>query len=125
LFLFFKLFQSKIINMKDEIMSFNKILEIIVNSAKRKKTVEIYYPRTQESPEGWREIEAYAITTDIGNEGEELVYGKDIISPGHILKAYTIGGNKNYCNSFILGKIQEARITRRDFIFKKNWKVKF
>ncbi len=110
---------------RSEIMDYRVVLEIIAHAAMKKETVEIYYPGTENSPEGWREIEPYAITTDIGEDVEDLVYGKDLISSGHILRAYTIGSGEDRCHSFIIGKIQKARITRRKFIPNKNWKVKF
>lgn len=108
-----------------EIMGYLEILEIISNSAIQKKTVEIYYAKTTNSPEGWREIEPYSISNDIGDDKEILIYGKDRLSPGHILNAYTLGGKQNYCNSFIIGKIKKARKTNRSFIPRNNWKINF
>ncbi len=106
-------------------MDYRVLLEIIAHLAMRKETVEIYYPATENSSKGWREIGPYAITIDVGDDVKDLVYGKDLISPRHILRAYTIGSSKNRCYSFIIGKIQKARITRRKFIPNKNWKIKF
>ncbi len=108
-----------------EIMNFFEILEIISNAAIQNKTVEIYYPETINSPEGWREIEPYNISNDTGDDKEILIYGKDRLSPGHILNAYTLGNKENYCNSFIIGKIKKARKTNRKFIPRNNWKINF
>ena len=108
-----------------EVMNYLKILKIIAEAARERNTVEIYYPKTQNSPEGWREIEPYSITNDIGDDKEILIYGRDRLSPGHILNAYTIGSKNNYCNSFIIGKIERVRKTNRKFLPKNNWKVNF
>jgi hypothetical protein len=112
-------------NLNKEVMNYLEILEIISTSALEKKTVEIYYPETNNSPEGWREIEPYNISNDIGDEKEILIYNKDRLSPGHILNAYTIGNKENYCNSFIIGKIKKARKTSRSFVPRNNWKINF
>ncbi len=104
---------------KSDIMDYEKILQIIIKSAQKRKTVEIYYPKTNNSPEGWREIEPYNISTDIGDEAEILDHDKEIISPGHILNAYTLGSRNNDYHSFILGKIKKARETVRSFTYNK------
>jgi hypothetical protein len=109
----------------NEIMDYRKVLEIIADSALKKETVEIYYPATESSPEGWREIEPYGISTDIDNQGEVLNYGRDSISPGHILKAYTLNSGLTECHSFILGKIKKARKTKRKFTPRKDWEFNF
>lgn len=106
-------------------MDYREILEIIASSAKNKKTVKIYYPKTENTKEGWREIEPYNIANDIGDEAEILVYGKDRLSPGHILNAFTIGGKDNSYHSFIIGKIKKAKKTNSNFIPRNNWKVDF
>lgn len=109
-------------------MDFKKILETIAQAGFDKETVEIYYPTTERKKEGWREIEPYSLSTDIGEEGEHLIYGEDRISPGHILNGYTVGKRKsknNHCHSFIIGKIKAARLTGRKFKPRKNWKVEF
>ncbi len=108
-----------------EIMDYKTIIEIVADCAQKRHTVEVYYPKTDKSSEGWREIEPYSLTTDIGDDGEILVYGKDRISPGHILNAYTLGGGNKTCHSFIVGKIKRARKTRRKFTPKKGWKIHF
>ncbi|MBM4177464.1 hypothetical protein FJ208_01545, partial [Candidatus Gribaldobacteria bacterium] len=85
----------------------------------------IYYPKTENTKEGWREIEPYSLATDIGKQGEHLVYGKDLISPGHILNGYTIGSKDNHCDSFILGKISQVKLTQKRFAPRNNWQVEF
>jgi len=119
------------------IMDFRKILEIIAGAAKRKETVEIYYPSTTNTPEGWREVEPYSLTTDVGETGEHLIYGKDQLRPGHIFNGYTVRvvgdlalrdhptveSEDKHCDSFIIGKIKRARSTGRKFAPRNNWKV--
>ena len=102
-----------------------EILKIIAKAARNLKTVEIYYPKTENNPEGWREVEPYSLTTDVGSEGEHLIYGKDRLSPGHIFNGYTVGSKDNHCDSFIIGKIKSARATGRKFTPRNNWKVEF
>lgn len=104
-------------------MDFKNILKIIAASAKKTETVEIYYPKTETTPQRWREVEPYSIATDIGEEGEHLVFGKEIVTPGHILNAYTVKSRKKHCSSFILGKIKQARPTGRGF--EPKWPVEF
>lgn len=106
-------------------MDFRKILAITDKAARSHKTVEIYYPKTENSPEGWREVEPYSLSTDIGKDGEHLVYGEDLLSPGHILNAYTINTKDKHCGSFIIGKIKAARVTGKKFKPRNNWKVEF
>ena len=106
-------------------MDFREILRIIAESASKHETVEIYYPATENTAEGWREVEPYSLTTDIGPEGEHLVYGKDRLSPGHIFNAYTVNSNDDHCDSFIIGKIRRAKPTGKKFIPRNNWKVEF
>lgn len=110
-----------------EYINFREILKIIAKAGAKSETVEIYYPKTENTPEGWREIEPYSLTTDIGEEGEHLIYGQDRLSPGHIFNGYAIevGERKDYCNSFIIGKIKAARSTARKFTPRNNWKVEF
>ena len=67
-----------------EYTDFRKVLRTIAKAASRLETIKIYYPATENTPEGWREVEPYSLTTDIGSEGEHLIYGKDRLSPGHI-----------------------------------------
>jgi len=107
-----------------EIMEYREILKIIADSARKRHTVEIYYPKTEQSPEGWREIEPYGLNTDIEERGEYLVYGKDIVSPGHILSAHTRGDQNKHLHSFIIGKIKRARKTKRSFDPGKEQKVR-
>lgn len=106
-------------------MDFRKILIIIAKEAQKKKTVEIYYPKTANMEAGWREVEPYCLSTDIGLEGEHLVYGEDLLSPGHIFNAYTISTKDNHCDSFIVGKIKQARATGNKFTPRNNWKIEF
>ncbi len=106
-------------------MDFRKILAIIAKAGSSSETALIYYPKTENSPVGWREVEPYSLTTDIGLDGEHLVYGKDRLSPGHIFNGYTIGSNDDHCDSFIVGKIKNARLTGKKFKPRNNWKVEF
>ena len=108
-----------------EYMDFKEILKIIAEAAKKLETVEIYYPVTESRPEGWREVEPYSLTTDIPPEGEHLIYGNDRLSPGHIFNGYTVGDKEEFCKSFIIGKIKQARFTGNKFIPRNNWKVEF
>jgi len=106
-------------------MNYEEILEIIAKAASERKTVEIYYPATENTHEGWREVEPYSLTTDVGSDGEHLIYGADRLSPGHIFNGYTVGSKDDHCDSFIVGKIKEARPTNNGFIPRNNWKVEF
>jgi len=106
-------------------MDFREILHIIATCARKGETVEIYYPATEKTPEGWREVEPYSLTNDIPPEGEHLIYGKDRLSPGHIFNGYTVGSDEDHCDSFIIGKIKAARFTGRKFKPRNNWKVEF
>lgn len=106
-------------------MDFRKILAIVARAARAQQTVEIYYPKTENTPEGWREVEPYSLSTDIGKEGEHLVYGEDLLRVGHILNAYTVGSRDNHCGSFIVGKIKAAHSTGKKFTPRANWKVEF
>lgn len=112
---------NKIIKYTD----FREILRIIAKAAKNLETVEIYYPATENTPARWREVEPYSLTTDIGSEGEHLVYEKDRLSPGHIFNGYTVGSKDEHCDSFIVGKIKGARIIGKKFIPRNNWSVEF
>jgi len=105
-------------------MDFKEILKIIAKAGSKLETVEIYYPKTENSPSGWREVEPYSLATDIGEEGEHLIYGKDRLSPGHIFNGYTGAGDR-HCHSFIIGKIKSARLTGHKFKPRNNWKVEF
>jgi len=106
-------------------MDFKEILKIIAQAGSKGETVEIYYPETDTKKACWREIEPYSLSTDIGKDGEHLIYGQDRLSPGHILNAFTIGVGDRHCHSFIIGKIKKARLTGRKFIPRKNWKIEF
>lgn len=106
-------------------MDYLEILRIIARAASKFETVEIYYPKTENSPEGWREVEPYSLTTDIPPEGEHLIYGEDRLSPGHIFNGYTVGSDDDHCDSFIIGKIKRARFTGNKFTPRNNWKVEF
>jgi len=90
-------------------------LEIIARAARKSEIVEIYYPKTENSAEGWRYVEPYCLSTDILPEGEHLVYGQDRLSPGHIFNGFTTGSADSYCRSFIIGKIKSARPTGKKF----------
>jgi len=104
-------------------MDFKDILKVITEAAKKEETIEIYYPKTENNLAGWREVEPYSLATDIGEEGEHLIPDREIITPGHIFNAYTIGSRKKHCNSFILGKIKKIRLTGKKF--KPKWPVEF
>lgn len=106
-------------------VNYLEILEVIAKAARKLETVEIYYPKTESSPEGWREVEPYSLTTDIGPEGEHLIYDQDRLSPGHIFNAFSVESKDNHCRSFIVGKIKDARFTKRKFKPRNNWKVEF
>jgi hypothetical protein len=109
----------------DKVIELKELLKILAGAARSLETIEIYYPKTEHSREGWREVEPYSIATDIGEEGEHLIYGKEYITPGHIFNAYTIGSKDNYYHSFILGKIKKIRRTGKKFVPRNNWKVEF
>ena len=104
-------------------LDYKKILEIIAQAARKSETVKIYYPKTENNPQGWREVEPYSLTTDIGEEGEHLVFGQDRLSPGHIFNGYTKAKKSKYCNSFIIGKIKKAKLTNKKF--KPKWPIEF
>lgn len=104
---------------------FKDILKVIAKSARKSETVQIYYPKTEKSRAGWREVEPYSLTTDIGYEGEHLVYGKDRLSPGHIFNAFSVKKRSNHCDSFIIGKIKDAKPTGKQFKPRNRWKIEF
>ncbi len=106
-------------------VDYREILEIIAKAAKNSETVEIYYPKTENTKEGWREVEPYSLATDIGYEGEHLIWGQDRISPGHIFNGYSVKKKKEHCDSFIIGKIKQARPTEKKFKPRNSWKVEF
>ena len=104
-------------------MDFREILRIVAKAARKSETVKIYYPKTENTAEGWREVEPYSLATDVGPEGEHLVYSQDRLSPGHIFNGFTVGSNDKHCDSFIIGKIKGAKLTHKKFISK--WPVEF
>ncbi len=104
-------------------MDFKEILKIIAQAARKSETVEIYYPKTENSPAGWRQVEPYSLSTDIGKEGEHLVYGQDRLSLGHIFNAYTVDSGDGHCDSFIIGKIKGAKFAHKKF--KPKWPIEF
>ncbi len=106
-------------------MDFREILKIIAKAAKKLETVEIYYPKTENTLKGWREVEPYGLATDIGEEGEHLIYNQDRLSPGHIFNGYTVGSKDTHCDSFIIGKIKVAKPTGKRFNPRNNWEVEF
>ncbi len=99
------------------------MISILGEAAKSKETVRIYYPETEKTKKGWREIEPYSLATDIPPKGEHLVFGKEDIRAGHILNAYTKGSGDKEAHSFILGKISQIEKTGKKF--NPKWKVKF
>jgi len=106
-----------------EHVDYREILKTIAEAARKTETVDIYYPETENTPAGWREVEPYSLTTDVGEEGEHLIYEKDRLSPGHIFNAYVIGNEKRHCHSFIIGKIKKVKLT--GFGFTPKWPVEF
>lgn len=104
-------------------VDYKEIIDIIAKAGAKSETVKIYYPKTENSPRGWREVEPYSLTTDIGKEGEHLIYGEDRISPGHIFNGYTVLSKDDHCDSFIIGKIKSAKLTKNRF--KPKWKIEF
>ncbi len=96
-----------------QVMDFYNIVEHVTESILKERDLEIYYPRTENSEEGWRKIVPKSITTDIPPEGETLVAGKDRLSPGHILNAYD-NREKSELKSFILGKIKKVRFFQNE-----------
>ena len=104
---------------------YSEIVKIIAGAAKNRKTVRIYYPKTENARSGWREIEPYGFATDAGEEGEHLIYEKERILPGHILNAYTVKSNDDHCDSFIVGKIKSAKETKKTYKPRNGWTVEF
>jgi hypothetical protein len=94
-----------------QIMDFYRIIEAVNEAILKERILEIYYPKTENSEEGWRKILPKNVTTDIPPDGETLVVGKDRLSPGHILNAYDDKKSKEL-KSFILGKIKQARVVK-------------
>lgn len=105
--------------------TYEDVLKVIANAAKRGETVKIYYPKTENAKASWREVEPYSLTLDPGPQTEHLVYGQDRISPGHIFNGYTINSNDDHCDSFIIGKIKDAKYTNKKFNPRNNWKIEF
>jgi hypothetical protein len=95
--------------MKMNFVDFKDILKVIKKGFQAGRKIEIYYPETENNPEGWREIKLHSITTDIPPSGEEVVVEKDYITPGHILNAYDTIAKDKKLRSFIIGKIKNAR----------------
>ncbi len=91
-------------------LNFEEIRSIIESAYLEQKNIEVYYSKTENTPEGWREIRIESITTDIPPQGEELLVGKDVLSPGHIINAYDVNAKNGKIRSFIMGKIKSAKI---------------
>lgn len=104
-------------------MDYQEIIRIIAQAAKKMEVVEIYYPQTENTSAGWRKVEPYSLSTDIGEEGEHLVYNGDRLSPGHIFNGYTVDSDDDHCDSFIIGKIKKARLVGEKF--HPQWPVEF
>ena len=102
---------------------YEKVVQAIAAAGRSLNTVKIYYPRTENTRAGWREVEPYSISMDPGSE--HLIYGEDRISPGHILNGYTVDSLDDHCDSFILGKIKGIKGTRNKFIPRNGWRVEF
>ena len=102
-----------------EYIDYRDILKVIVKAAREKETVDIYYPETENTKEGYREVEPYSISLDVGSD--HLDYDRELISPGHILNAHTVGKKEKFCNSFIIGKIKDARPT--GYKFRPKWPI--
>jgi hypothetical protein len=105
------------------VTDFKDILVKVLDAGRRREIIKIYYPKTDNSKAGWRNIQVYSLAIDPGPGAEHLIAGKDRISPGHILNAYTIGSRDKHCDSFILGKIKAAKLTNKKFRPKVGWKV--
>lgn len=108
-----------------KILDYREIVKIVALAGNKKETIKIYYPKTENTPKGWREVEPYSLANDIGEEGEHLIYGQDRLSPGHILNAYTVSSNDNHCDSFIISKIKSVKLTGKKFKPRNNWEVEF
>lgn len=106
-------------------MEIPEILKIIAKSGSNLETVEIYYPQTENTPEGWREVEPYSLRTTTGEEGRRLIHGVDEIKPEHIFYGYTVNSGDEHCDGFTIGKLQNAKPTGRKFTPRNNWKVEF
>lgn len=106
-------------------MTHAEIVQTITEAGLRVETIKIYYPKTERALEGWREVEPYSFSTDIGIEGEHLIPGREVIQPGHIFNGFTVASRDDHCDSFIIGKIKEARRTEKKFAPRNNWKVEF
>ncbi len=106
-------------------MHYQKIIDLIAQAGQKRETIKIYYPKTDNNSEGWREVEPYSFSTDVGEEGETLVYGQDRLSPGHIFNGYTISGKNNHWGSFIITKIKTVRLTGKKFKPRNNFKIEF
>ena len=104
---------------------YREIVGTIAKAARRKETIMIYYPKTENAKAGWREVEPYNIATDSGEEGEILVYGKEHVTPGHIFNGYTVGSGDKHLDSFIIGKIKNARRTGKKFRPRDSWEISF
>jgi hypothetical protein len=97
-----------------EVAEFEKITSYLIKSILDDGELEIYYSQTENTAEGWRRIKPKTITTDIPPDGEELVPGKDRLSPGHILNAHDNHNTKEELKSFIIGKIKDVRNIKKD-----------
>ncbi len=93
---------------RTEIMDYREILKIVSQAIIKEETVDIYYPKTEGSTEGWREVEPLGFSAD--TDSQYLIYGKDEIGPGHLLNAKF---QKEGVRSFVVGKIKKVRLTGR------------
>ena len=110
---------------KEPYMDFQEIIKVIAQAGEQRKTLKIFYPKTANSPAGWREVEPYFLANDTGEVAEHLVYMQDRLSPGHIFNGYTVGRGKTHYDSFIIGKIKSAQSTNRKFKPRFGWQVEF
>ena len=94
-------------------MDHREILEIVTKAMSKGETVEIYYPATENSPEGWREIEPYGFFIGTETFSDRIDPERESIEPGHILNARTVGFGDAKTHSFIVGKIRKVRPTGR------------
>ena len=106
-------------------MNYLEILEIIADNGSKRETVEIYYPKTENTAEGWREVEPYSLRTTTGKNGEKLTYGVNKVEPKHIFYGYTINSYDDHCDAFIIEKIENAKSTGNGFVPRNNWEVEF
>ena len=106
-------------------MRYSKILEKINNAGSELKTIRIFYPKTENTLEGWREVEPYSFRTSSGKNRKKLKYGIDQIKPENIFYGYTVDSGDMHCDAFKIGKIKKAERTNNSFVCREGWDVEF